>query len=104
MPSERTDLVSLDYARKHLIPRRPDGRPVNPSTVWRWIRRGLQSDKNGKRIRLEVTYVGNRPYVRAIAVEAFFKAVTDAKLQRHRQAEDNAADVTDDALQRAGLV
>ena len=36
------ELVTLDYARKQLIPRRSDGKPVNPSTVWRWIRKGLE--------------------------------------------------------------
>lgn len=99
----QNDLVSLDHARKHLIPRRPDGKPINPSTVWRWIRKGLEG-VDGNRIKLAVTYVGNRPYVTAEAIKAFFQAVTDAKLERHRKAEDQAADVTDDDLKKAGLV
>lgn len=54
------ELVTLDYARKHLIPRRSDGKPVNSSTVWRWIRKGLEG-LDGDRIKLIVIYAGSRP-------------------------------------------
>lgn len=97
-----SDLVSLDHARKHIIPRRPDGKPVNPSTVWRWARKGL-SGANGERIWLNLTYAGNRPYTSQEAIDAFFQAVTDAKLKRHRYAEERAVDVTQDQLETAGL-
>lgn len=96
------ELVDLTTARKHEIPRRPDGRPVNPSTVWRWIRKGLEGN-DGERIKLNVTYVGNRPHVTRNAIDDFFQAVTEAKLERHRRAEELASDVTDDELESAGL-
>lgn len=96
------ELFSLDHARKHLIPRRPDGRPVNPSTTWRWIRRGLEG-LDGARIRLDVVYVGSRPYITQNAIGNFVQAVTEARLERQRRAAEPVADVTDDELQAAGL-
>ncbi|MEO2018805.1 MAG: hypothetical protein ABGZ53_31035 [Fuerstiella sp.] len=95
-------LVTLDHARKHLIPSRGDGRPIDPSTLWRWIRRGL-SGVDGARIKLVVVYCGNRPHVTAQALDSFFKAITAAKLARHRRAEALAADATTAELQAAGL-
>ena len=95
-------LVDLTTARKELIPPRPNGKPVNPSTVWRWIRQGLEG-VDGERIKLEVIYAGNRPFVTPDAIEEFFQALTAAKRERHRRAEELAADVTDDELAAAGL-
>ncbi len=102
MGSATNELVSLDHARKHLIPRRPDGKPVNPSTVWRWIRKGLEG-LDGARIKLVVVYCGNRPHVTAQAIDDFFAAVTASKLARHRRAEELAADATTAELEAAGL-
>ena len=95
-------LVTLDHARKHFIPRRADGKPINASTCWRWVRKGLEG-LDGERIKLEVTYAGSRPYVTRNAIGDFFQAVTEAKLERHRRAEELASDVTEDELHAAGL-
>lgn len=101
--SHNNKLLHLEHARKNgPIPRRFNGKPINPSTVWRWIRKGLQA-VDDERIRLEVTYVGNTPYVTENAIAEFFQAVTAAKLERHRRAEALAADVTDAELAAAGL-
>jgi len=95
--------IPLDTARKHgPIPKRPGGKSIAPSTVWRWVRKGLQ-DADGGRIKLEVTYIGNTPYVTENAIEDFFQAVTEAKLERHQRAEQRAADVTEDELEAVGL-
>lgn len=102
MELQDTELVDLTTARKTRIPRRPDGKPIDPSTVWRWIRHGLEGI-DGERIRLAVTYVGNRPHTTQNAIDDFFQGVTEAKLKRHRRAEAQAADVTDDELEAAGL-
>lgn len=102
MVTQRSELVSLDHARKNIIPLRPDGKPVNPSTVWRWVRKGLEG-LDGERIKLSVVYAGNRPMVTRNAIDDFFQAVTEARLERHRRAEDLAADVTDDELEAMGL-
>ena len=98
-----TDLVDLTTARKTLIPRRSDGKPVNPSTVWRWIRLGL-AGADGERIKLDVVYVGNRPHVTRQTIDDFFNAITEAKLERHCRTEERAADVTDEDLEAAGLM
>ena len=102
MNTQNSKAVSLNYARKNIIPLRPDGQPVSSSTCWRWNRKGLEG-LEGERIKLEITYVGNRPMVTPRAIDDFFKAVTEAKLERHRRAEALAADVTDSELERAGL-
>ena len=95
-------LLTLKDARTHVIPRRPDGRPINPSTLYRWIHRGL-GGRDGKRIKLDVIYVGNTPYLTEDGIAEFCRAVTEAKLERHRRTEALAADVTDDELKAAGL-
>ncbi|MEQ9408753.1 MAG: hypothetical protein RIK87_13535 [Fuerstiella sp.] len=97
------ELGSFDHARKSWIPRRPNGKPIAPSTLWRWVWRGLQGADDGKRVKLAVTYVGNRPYVRRSDLEVFFQQVTEAKLERHRRAEELASDVSDDELKAVGL-
>jgi len=96
------NLVSLNHARKNLIPRRPNGKPVHASTLWRWNRKGLEG-VDGERIKLEIVYAGNQPYVAPNAIDDFFQAITEAKLERHRRAEELAADVTNDELAVAGL-
>ncbi|MDG1895031.1 MAG: hypothetical protein P8J37_08985 [Fuerstiella sp.] len=101
MPSKKR--VTLNHARKHIIDRRPDGNPIDPSTVYRWYRKGLEG-LDGERIKLAITYCGGRPMVTPEAIDAFFAAVTSAKLERHRRAESLAADVTADELEAAGLV
>lgn len=103
MVTQSTGLVDLTTARKDHIPRRSDGKPVAPSTIWRWVRKGLEG-ADGERIKLEVIYVGNRPFVTRNAIDDFFQAVTEAKLERHRRAEELAADVSDDELASAGLL
>jgi hypothetical protein len=97
------ELRSLDYARKNLIPRRPNGKPVNPSTVWRWIRKGLEG-LDGERVTLAVTYAGSRPCVTAEAIDVFFNAVTEAKLERYRLALEIRSDVSEVELNDAGLL
>lgn len=99
--TQNAEPVDLATARKTLIPR-PAGKPVNPSTVWRWIRKGLEGIE-GERIKLEVIYVGSRPFVTPNAIDDFSQAVTYAKLERHRRAEELATDVTEDELAAAGL-
>jgi hypothetical protein len=104
MPANDQTLVSLDHARKDpdYIPPRSGGKPINPSTLFRWIHKGLEG-LDGERIKLSVTYAGNRPMVPRNAIDDFFQSVTEAKLERHRRTEALAADVTDDELKAAGL-
>ena len=96
------ELVPLTTARKTIIPRRPNGRPVDPSTVWRWVRKGL-AGVGSDRIKLPITYCGQSPYVTAEDVAEFFSRVTEAKTKRHSRTQAQAADVSDAELQAAGL-
>ena len=98
----QSKLKTLDHARKNFIPCRPDGEPVHRATLWRWIRKGLEG-LDGERIRMKVIYVGNRPMVTRNTVDDFFQAVTEAKLERHRRAEQLASEVTQDELEAVGL-
>ncbi|HQX50640.1 MAG TPA: hypothetical protein PLY87_16745 [Planctomycetaceae bacterium] len=95
-------LQTLRYARNRWIPKSDSGKTVNPSTVVRWIRDGLQG-LDGKRIRLEVTYRGQTPFTTQEAVQRFFAAVTDARLARIARTQQRADDVTDYELQSVGL-
>lgn len=97
------NFVPLSVARKQVFPPNPDGRPVNPSTVWRWIRKGLEGI-DGERIRLQVVYRGNAPYVTPEAVQQFFAAVTHARLERMRRTQERSADVSEAELAAAGLI
>ena len=78
MHTANDELVSLNEARRELIPPRPDGRAVNPSTVFRWIKHGL-AGPDDERIKLDVVYVGSRPYVTRDALDRFFARVTEAR-------------------------
>lgn len=97
----RPQLISLDVARKTLIPRTRSGKHVSPSTVWRWARKGLEGI-DGNRIKLEVTYVGSVPHVTEESVLRFFADITAARHERHRRS-DEVNDCSDSELQAAGL-
>lgn len=103
MIDSRERLVSLSHARKHLIPPSDNGRPVNPSTIFRWIRVGLEG-LGGNRIRLEVTYRGQTPFTSAESIERFFAAVTAARLARIQRTQQQSADVSDADLAAQGLL
>lgn len=96
-------LVSIGYARKHLIPPSDGGRLINPSTVYRWIRTGLEG-LDGNRIRLEATYRGQTPFTSAEAINRFFAAVTTARLARIEKTLADSAEVSDCELAAAGLI
>ena len=91
------ELVDLGTARRTLIPRR-DGVPVSPSTLWRWIRQGI----NG--VRLEVVYIGSKPYTDQQRLERFFDSVTERRLQGIRVDEPTVLTATDDELRAAGVL
>ena len=95
-------LKTLSYARNCWIEKSDSGKAVNPSTVFRWIRDGLEG-LDGKRIRLDVSYRGQTPYTSQEAVQRFFAAVTAARLARMAARQQRSADVTDDELESVGL-
>ena len=70
-PPAGEPLVSMAAAAT-LIGSTATGRAVHPSTVSRWVARGLLL--NGKRVRLEGVRVGFRWFTTAEAVERFLAA------------------------------
>ncbi len=103
MVTATSDLIPLNDARGRLIPESQNGKKLNCSTLWRWVRKGL-AGANGERIKLQVVYVGRTPHVSAEMVEAFCDRVTAAKLERIRQQELACVEVTTAELAAAGLV
>ena len=85
----------------HVIPEVIDGEK-NPATYWRWFTRGI-ADADGKRIRLQVWYVGREPRTTKAAVRSFISDVTQARLQRLARTQQRANDVTTDELEAVGL-
>lgn len=79
------------------------GKRVNPSTVFRWITKGLEG-LDGNRIRLQVWYVGRQPHTTHAAIRVFLEAVTAAKIERSRRTQQGAAEVTAAELDAAGLL
>lgn len=87
-----SDLVPLGRARRELIPLDNKGKPISPSTAWRWITKGLMTP-TGERVKLKVIQVGGRPFVTRDGVEEFFAKLTEA---REVAAErDESSDSTD---------
>ena len=85
----------------HVIPEVIDGEK-NPATYWRWFTRGI-ADGDGKRIRLQVWYVGREPRTTINSVRSFISAVTEARLKRLARTRQRADDVTDDEFESVGL-
>lgn len=70
--SER--LVPLGEARRDFIPRKR-GNQIAPSTLWRWIHRGLVA-ADGTVVRLEILYAGGEPMTSQQAIQRFFDELT----------------------------
>ena len=103
MVTATSDLIPLNEARARLIPQPENGKKLNCSTLWRWVRKGL-AGANGERIKLQVVYVGRTPHVSAEMVREFCENVTAAKLERIRQQDLATAEVTTAELAAAGLI
>ncbi len=79
------------------------GKRVNPSTIFRWITKGLEG-LDGSRIKLQVWYVGRQPHTTHAAIRTFLDSVTAARLERSRRTQQRTAEVTDEELDSAGLL
>jgi hypothetical protein len=99
--------LALTQAAKRFPPYRA-GRPLNPSTVFRWITDGVRAP-GGRRIRLEGVRLGGRWLTSEQALARFIDAQTAAQItstpprpptpqQRHR-----AAERAGEALERLGV-
>lgn len=90
-------LIPLNTAVQNLTAKR-----INPSTVWRWVTRGLEG-LDGNRIRLKVWYVGRQVHTTQAAIRQFLEAVTDVRLERSIRTQQRHIDVTEAELKAAGL-
>lgn len=79
--------ITLRELLNEHIPRRSNGKPVSPTTVWRWINKGL-AGANGERIFLPVEYFGTQPFFTPAGIQSFIEAMTEA---RRKSAESDAA-------------
>jgi hypothetical protein len=68
------DLMPLAQAARSL-PKLRDGRPVAPSTLWRWSAHGLHG------VRLAIIRVGGTTCTSRTALREFFAAVDAARTQ-----------------------
>jgi hypothetical protein len=96
--SNADKLIPVNNAVSDLVRKR-----VNPSTIFRWITKGMEG-LDGKRIRLQVWYVGRQPHTTHAAIRTFLDAVTAARLERSRRTQQGTAEVTDAELNAAGLL
>jgi hypothetical protein len=63
------------------LPGRNSGKPMNPSSLWKWAKAGCLG------IRLETVLIGLTMYTSAEAVDRFLAAVTEAKESGSRPVE-----------------
>jgi len=68
------ELLSLPQAARRFPPFR-QGRPVNPSTVWRWVFTGVRLP-DGRRVRLDAVRLSGRWLTSVEAIERFVAAQT----------------------------
>lgn len=99
------ELRPLSYARNHWIPKSANGRSVNPTTVWRWVNRGIRDSDGTRRIRLEVVCRGRTLFTSREAINRFLQAVTEARFPQHDDSDTaERSKSTTRRLQEAGLV
>ncbi|HEY1376006.1 MAG TPA: DUF1580 domain-containing protein [Gemmataceae bacterium] len=96
-----------DAARR--FPACRQGRPVNPSTLWRWCRVGVRQP-GGARLKLEFVRVGSRCLTSVQALDRFiaqqtanYTAETPASAVRTPNQRHRAADRAGAELAAAGL-
>ena len=79
------------------------GESKSPATLWRWAMRGLEGS-DGERIRLEVQFIGRRPFTTRQLLRTWINEVTAARLARIDRRHGAGTDVSNEELQAAGLL
>lgn len=95
--TDDNELFDLGTARRREIPRRGD-KPVSSSTVVRWYTKGI----NG--VKLEVVYIGSKPYTDRQRLKRFFDEVTARRLARDQEKTPAVITASDAELQAAGVL
>jgi hypothetical protein len=99
--------LSLSQAARR-FPSYRESRPVNQSTVFRWITAGVKLSSN-RRLRLEAARVGGRWLTSAQAVERFIRAqtpdldATERPCARTPRQRERAAERAGKQLERIGI-
>ena len=93
--AQTVDLLSGPLEHVATVAKRRTGQRPHPSSIWRWVKKGLQ----GGSIRLAAIYHGGYWQTTDAAFDAFLKAQTEAALS-----QAPADDVSDDELRAAGLL
>jgi hypothetical protein len=70
-----TETVFTFGAAARRIPSLRSGKPVSPSTIWRWSTTGCRA-RNGQRVRLETIKIGGSTCTSAEALDRFFRALS----------------------------
>lgn len=89
-------LKPVDYARRWWFPRRNENRPVSPSTVYRWAKRGVQG------VRLKLLFTPDGAVTSEAACREFLSQVD--RVRRDGMAAESCIDATDQELAKAGLI
>ena len=100
-------LIPISQVPK-LLPRRPNGKTVHISAVYRWITSGISS-RDGQQVKLESTRVGGSTYVSLPALQRFSDALSGlrqappptSRMSRTRQAQ--AARAAQEVRQQLGI-
>lgn len=85
-----------------LVPPVRKGRPVSPSTLWRWHSVGILSDA-GERVRLEVCRIGGSQCTTAEALTRFFVRLSAAEPQTTTTTTGRDHERAERQLDRAGI-
>jgi len=80
--TSKEELLTLAQAARRYRP--PDARPLAPSTIWRWHKKGISG------VRLETICIGGIRYTSVEALQRFFTAVTLARSTQDVAQEPNA--------------
>lgn len=94
--SPTDELRPLSYARRRWIPRRHNGKPVSPSTIFRWARKGVRG------VKLPVLFTPTGAVTSEKACRHFLEEVD--RVRRGSMNETRLIDASDDDLRRAGLI
>jgi hypothetical protein len=90
----------------HRLPRRPNGRMVSLSAIYRWIARGCLAP-DGQRIRLAVTRIGGSTFVDPAALDLFTSRLsgqpTEVEPPRSSAARRRAVEAAEKQLAAQGV-
>ncbi len=85
MIDSTTETVLTFSAAARRIPPLRSGRPVSPSTLWRWAAVGCRA-RDGQRVRLETLRMGGSTATSLEALQRFFAALSAGEQERARAA------------------